>query len=155
MPVETEAKTASPTDMAVFKGNTATLLIFFGDSYPALFSVTSGPLSKGLGQTIIDNASIALLSPGGWATIGSLIVLSYTAVRGRRIWQRNKRYHRIYNGMVTIYDLYSQDSVKLASEMDNLSKASIKMLLEDQITDEQFEKLFRRRDDLIERSTKH
>lgn len=155
MPVDTEAKTASPSDMAVFKGNTATLLIFFGDTYPALFSVTSGPLSKSLGQMILDNTAMTLLSPATWAAIGSLIVLSFTAARGRRIWRQNKRYHRIYNGMVTIYDLYSQDAVKLATEMDNLSKASIKMLLDDQITDEQFEKLLKRRDDLIERSTKH
>jgi hypothetical protein len=155
MPADTEAKAASPADMAVFKGNTATLLIFYGDTYPTLFSTTSGPSSKTLSQTIIDNASIALLSPGGWATIGSLLVLSYTAVRGRKIWQRKKRYHRIYNGMVTIYDLYSHDSKNLAREMEKFSKASIKMLLEDQITDEQFEKLLKRRDDLVERSTKH
>jgi hypothetical protein len=152
MPTNTEVKASSPYEMAILKGNTATFLVFYGDRYPAFFSTTSGPTSKSLSQTIIDNASIALLSPGGWATIGSLLVLSYTAVRGRRIWQRNKRYHHIYNGMVTMYDHYGKDKGKLVSEMDNLSKAAIRMLIEDQITDEQFEKLLKRRDDLMERS---
>ena len=154
MPANTEAKAASPSEMAVCKGNTATLLVFYGDRYPAFFSASSGSPSKSLGQMILDNASAALLSPGGWATIGSLLVLTFTAGRGRKIWQRNKRYHHVYNGMVTIYDHYSQDHAKLVDEMDNLSKASVKMLLEDKITDDQFEKLLKRRDDLIERSTK-
>jgi hypothetical protein len=39
-------------------------------------------------------------------------------------------------------------------EMDTVSKSSIKMLLDDRITDDQFEKLLKRRDNLIERSEK-
>jgi hypothetical protein len=154
MPADTEASSGSPVDMAVFKANTATFLIFTGDTYPAMFSATSGPASKTLSQVILDNAGVALLSPGGWAAVGSILVLSFTAFRGRKVWQRNKRYHHIYNGMVTLYDLYNKDSVKLNKEMDNLSKASVKMVLDDQITDEQFEKLLRRRDDLVDRAAK-
>jgi enoyl reductase-like protein len=56
--------------------------------------------------------------------------------------------------MVTIYDMYSEDSAKFDREMDNVSRSSIKMLLNDRITDEQFEKLLKRRDDLIERLKK-
>jgi hypothetical protein len=154
MPATTEAKTASPADMSLLKGNTATFLIFTGDTYPSVFSVTSGPPVKSLGQAVWDNLTLALLAPGGWATIGSLIVLSYTGLRGRKIWKRNKLYHRIYNSMVTIYDMYSEDSAKFDREMDNVSRSSIKMLLNDRITDEQFEKLLKRRDDLIERLKK-
>lgn len=154
MPANTEAKAAAPTDFGILQGNTATFLIFTGDTYPPLFTTLSGPPAKSLGESMWDSASLWLLSPGGWAAIASLILLSFTALRGRRIWKRNKRYHHIYNSMVTIYDMYSKDHAKLYREMDTLSRASIKMLLDDQITDEQFEKLLKRRDDLIERSEK-
>jgi hypothetical protein len=156
MPATTEAKTALPSDMSPeLKGNTATFRIFTpGDTYPSLFSVTSGPPAKSLSQAVWDNVTLALLSPGGWVTIGSLIVLSVTGLRGRRIWQRNKLYHRIYKSMVTVYEMYSKDRVKFYREMDNVSRSSIKMLLDDRITDEQFEKLLKRRDDLVERSEK-
>jgi hypothetical protein len=154
MPANTEAKAASPTDMSVLKGNTATFYIAYGDTYPQLFTATSGLPAKSLSQAVWDNVTLALLSPGGWATIGSLVVLSFTGLRGRRIWQRNKLYHRIYKSMVTVYEMYSKDLVKFHREMDNVSSSSIKMLLDDRITDEQFEKLLKRRDDLIERSEK-
>jgi hypothetical protein len=154
MPANTEAKAASPADWGPLKGNTATFVIAYGDTYPSLFTVTSGPPAKSLSQAAWDNLTLALLSPGGWATIGSLIVLSFTGLRGRRIWQRNKLYHRIYKSMVTVYDMYSKDPVKFNREMDNVSRSSIKMLLDDRITDEQFDKLLQRRDDLIERSEK-
>jgi hypothetical protein len=154
MPSTTEAKTGSPTDMSVLKGNTATFLIFTGDAYPSLFSATSGPPAKSLSQAVLDNLTLTLLSPGGWVTIGSLIVLSFTGFRGRKIWQRNKLYHHIYKSMVTIYDMYSKDPVKVHRELDNVIRSSIKMLIEDRITDEQFEKLLKRRDDIIERAEK-
>jgi hypothetical protein len=154
MPANTEAKAALPADWGPLKGNTATFVIAYGDTYPSLFTVTSGPPAKSLSQAAWDNLTLALLSPGGWATIGSLIVLSFTGLRGRRIWQRNKLYHRIYKSMVTVYDMYSKDPVKFNREMDNVSRSSIKMLLDDRITDEQFDKLLQRRDDLIERSEK-
>jgi hypothetical protein len=56
--------------------------------------------------------------------------------------------------MVTLYDLYSKDLPRFHQEMDNMSKSIIRMLVEDRITDEQFEKLLKRRDDLVERSDK-
>ena len=57
--------------------------------------------------------------------------------------------------MVTIYDLYSKDLLKFYREMDNVSRSSIKMLLDDRITDEQFERLLKRRDDLLGRLNLH
>ena len=154
MPATTGVKTASPTDMSQLKGNTARFLIFTGDTYPSLFSATSGSPVKSFGQAAWDDASLWLLAPGGWATIGTLIVLSFTGLRGRKIWQRNKLYDHIFKSMVTIYDMYSEDPAKFNREMDNVSKSSIKMLLDDRITDEQFEKLLKRRDDLVRRSEK-
>jgi hypothetical protein len=35
--------------------------------------------------------------------------------------------------------------------MDNMSRTIIRMLIEDHITDEQFDRLLRRRDDLLQR----
>jgi hypothetical protein len=100
----------------------------------------------------LENASLWFLAPGGWAAIGSLIVLSFTGLRGRKIWQRNKLYHHIYKSMVTIYEISSKDLSRFHQEMDNVSSSIFKMLVEDKITDDQFEKLLKRRDDLIERA---
>jgi hypothetical protein len=93
-----------------------------------------------------------VLTPGGWAAIASLTVLLYTGFRGRRIWRRSRLYHRMYNSMVTIYDLYSSNIMKFQQEMANVSSSIFKLLIEDRITDEQFEKLLVRRDDLMKRA---
>ena len=152
MPATTEILSASPTDLSLMKGNTATYLLFTGDSYPSQFSATSGPSAKSLGQIAIENASLWLLAPGGWAAIASLLVLTFTGLRGRRIWQRNKLYHHIYKSLVTIYDVSSKDPPRFHQEMDNVSSSIFKMLVEDKITDDQFEKLLKRRDDLRKRA---
>jgi hypothetical protein len=57
----------------------------------------------------------------------------------------------MYNSMVTIFDLYSSDIIKFHQEMANVSSSIFKLLIEDRITDEQFEKLLVRRDDLVKR----
>jgi hypothetical protein len=154
MPATTEIKSVSPTDISLMKENTATFLLYSGDTYPSQFSVTSGPSTKSLGEIAMENAGLWVLAPGGWAAIGSLIVLSFTGLRGRKIWQRNKLYHHIYKSMVTIYDISSKDTSRFKQEMDNISSSIFKMLVEDRITDDQFEKLLKRRDDLIERANK-
>jgi hypothetical protein len=93
-------------------------------------------------------------TPAGWAAIASLLVLSFTALRGRRIYGRSRMYHRLYHSMVTLYDLYNRDYNRFNTEMENTSKTVFKMMVDDKITDEQFEKLLKRRDDLLERAIK-
>jgi hypothetical protein len=151
MPANTEVKEMSPANMSVQKGNTASFVIARGDEYPASYTVVSGPPAKPLGQIVWENASLWFLTPGGWAAIASLTVLTYTAMRGRRIWRRSKLYHRMYNSMVTIYDLYSGDVIRFHQEMANVSNQIFKLLIEDKVTDDQFEKLLVRRDDLLKR----
>jgi hypothetical protein len=153
MPADTEIKEASPSSLSVSSGNTANFLITKDDTYPAAFTVVSGSPSKPFSQQVWEGVTLWFTTPGGWAAIGSLSLLSFTGLRGRRIWNRNRMYHRVYKSMVTIYDLYSRDLLKFNQEMDNMSRSIIKMLIEDKITDEQFEKLLRRRDDLLLRST--
>lgn len=152
MPANTEVKQTLPFNLSTRSSNTASFLVKVGDYYPESFTVVSGSPTPSFAQTLENDIAIWLLAPGGWAAIASLIVLTYTGFRGRRILSRNKLYHRIYKSMVTIFDLYSKEPSKFYSEMENISKSSIKMLLEDKITDEQFEKLLKRRDDLINRS---
>jgi hypothetical protein len=152
MPASTEIKETSPSSMAVQKVNTASFVKAPADTYPAEFTVVSGAPAKSLGQIMADDASLWFFTPGGWAAIGSLLVLSFTGLRGRRILNRNKLYHRLYKGMVSIYDMYSKDLLKFHQEMENMSRTTIKMLVEDKINDEQFEKLLKRRDDLMTRA---
>ncbi len=54
--------------------------------------------------------------------------------------------------MVTLYDMYSKDNARFHQEMDTVSKTIFKMLVEDKVTDDQFERLLKRRDDLLERA---
>jgi hypothetical protein len=151
MPPNTEIKEMSPLNMSIPRGNTASFVIARGDTYPAQFSAVSGPPAKPLSQIVWEGASAWILTPGGWAAIATLTVLSFTGMRGRRIWRRSKLYHHLYNSMVTIYDLYSTDVIKFHQEMANVSTSIFKLLIEDKITDDQFEKLLVRRDDLLKR----
>lgn len=152
MPAGTEIKETSPTNMTAGTGDTAIFEIARGDPYPEAYIIVSGPLAKSLGQVFAESAAIWMLSPMGWAAIGSLLVLVVTGFRGRTILKRNKTYHRLYKSMVTLFDLYSTDFARFREEIDNVSKSIFKMVVEDQITDDQFEKLLRRRDDLLARA---
>lgn len=152
MPASTEVKEMSPLNMSIPRGNTASFVIARGDTYPESFTVVSGPPTKPLGQIVWENASLWLVTPGGWAAIATLTVLSFTGLRGRRIWRRNRLYHRMYNSMVTIYHLYSSDLMKFHQEMANVSSSIFQLLIQDKITDEQFERLLVRRDDLLKRA---
>ncbi len=152
MPANTEIIESSPSNLALQEGNTATFVKAPEDRYPIAFTVTSGPPAKSLTQVITDSASAWFLTPGGWAAIASLLVITFTALRGRRIWNRNRLYHRLYKSMVTLYDMHPNDYPRFHQEMDSVSRSIIKTLVEDRITDEQFEKLLHRCDDLLERS---
>jgi len=152
MPPNTEVKEAMPASMIVMQGNTASFVKAKGDEYPQAFTVVSGPPAKSFAQAVVDGASVWFLTPSGWAAIGSLLVLSFTALRGRRIWHRSKLYHRLYKSLVTIYDMYAKDLIRFHQEMDIISRNIVSMLIEDRINDEQFEKLLQRRDDLLRRA---
>jgi hypothetical protein len=93
-----------------------------------------------------------MLTPIGWTATGSLLALVITGLRGRTILKRNNTYRRLFKSIVTLFDLYSQDPQRFHREMDSVSKSIFKMVVEDRITDDQFEKLLRRRDDLLERA---
>lgn len=151
MPPNTEAKEASPAQMALLRSNTASFAKTKDDKYPQAFTVVSGPPAKSFGQAFWEGANLWFVTPGGWAAIASLSVLSFTGLRGRKIWHRSKLYHRLYKTLVTVYDMYSKDLIKFNQEMDNISRTIIRMLVEDKITDDQFEKLLQRRDDLLQR----
>lgn len=152
MPANSDVKEATPSNMCIINGNTATFVIGKDEKYPSAFTVISGPPTKSLSQTLWEGASLWLFTPGGWATMASITVLSFTALRGRRILNRNKLYHRLYKSIVTIYDMYVGDTLKFHQEMDKLSRSIFTMLVQDRITEEQFEKLLQRRDDLIKRT---
>ncbi len=151
MPPDTEVLEASPSSMVILQGNTASFVKGTDDQYPTAFTVVSGPPAKSFSQAFLEGAGLWLFTPGGWAAIASLLVLSFTGLRGRRIWHRNKLYHRLYKSLVTVYDMYSNDLLRFNQEMDSMSKSIIKLFIEDRVTDEQFEKLLSRRDDLLQR----
>ena len=158
MPADTVIIDATPAEYRVEQDkmpqNTAAFIISNLQLYPTKYTIVSGPLVKSTGQIVQEALSAWFLTPTGWAAIGSLSVLSFTGLRGRTIWRRSRLYHRLYKSMVTLYDLYAKDDQRFHSEMDNVSKSIFKMMVDDKITDDQFERLLKRRDDLLERADK-
>lgn len=82
----------------------------------------------------------------------SMIAIIYTAVRGKRVWDQQKRYHRLYWSMVSLYDHYTGDYAKFYQEIDDLSESITRYFVDDKLNDTQFDKLLTRRDDLITRA---
>jgi len=154
MPSNTEVRSASPSSMSTWSGNTVTFTIHAGNRYPMEFSVTSGPAIKDVTQSFLESAGRWLIEPSTWVAFATLAVLLYTSFRGKRIWSRRKTYYRLYRSMVNIYDHYSLNFAQFYQEIENLSRSITKYFIEDKITDDQFDKLLTRRDDLIERAKK-
>jgi hypothetical protein len=158
MPAETVIMEATPEEFRVLQDNmpqnTAAFTITHGELYPQNYTVISGPQIKSSAQVVAEALNVWFLTPAGWAAIGSITVLSITGLRGRRVWRRNGLYHRLYKSMVTLFDLYAKDDQRFNAEMDIVSKTVFKMMVDDKITDDQFERLLKRRDDLLERADK-
>ena len=154
MPANTEVKEAAPCGKYSSIANVATFVIQTGDVYPESYVVISGSPSKSIGQAFFEAASNWALTPTGWAAIGTVIVLSLTGIRGRTVWKRSKMYHRLYKSMVTLYELYHGDRARFTDELQAVSVSVFKMLVQDQITEDQFENLLKLRDDLLERVSK-
>jgi hypothetical protein len=152
MPADTEVKEMTPGVIGVPNGNMATFTLERGDTYPSSLKIVSGPPTKSLWEVFINSASAWIFTPSGWAAIGSLVLLGVTGIRGRKIWRRGKMYHRIYKSMVPLYELYSKDSPRFREEMENVSRSIFKLFVEDKINEEQFERLLKRSDDLLERA---
>jgi hypothetical protein len=152
MPATTVTKEFSPQHLSFDSGsNVGSFVLQHGDTYPKAFTVVSGPPLK---NALFDAITTWFTTPPGLAATASLLVLAATVMRGRRVYGRNRLYRRLYRTMVTVYDLYSKDIQRFRVEMDGISKTVFKMMVDDKITDEQFEKLLKRRDDLLERADK-
>ena len=154
MPSNTIIKEAIPSEISTYSGNIVTFSLGENNTYPESFKVTSGPSTKDFGQVFLENIGRWLTEPEIWLAIISAIALIYAAFRGKDIWKRKKTYNRLYKSMINIFDRYSLDYSKFYEEIENLSKSITKFFIEDKISDEQFDKLFARSDDLIERVQK-
>jgi hypothetical protein len=152
MPSNTVIKDVLPSEISKSNGNTVTFSLSENNIYPESFKITSGPPTKDFGQIFLENIGRWITEPEIWVAIITAIALVYAAFRGKDILKRKKTYYRLYKSMVNIFDRHSLDYPKFYQEIENLSKSITKYFIEDRINDEQFEKLFARRDDLIERA---
>ncbi|MCK5593149.1 hypothetical protein KAI31_03525, partial [Candidatus Bathyarchaeota archaeon] len=153
MPSETAVYSASPANMSQLIDNKAIFMMGPEDRYPDVLQADSGPPVKDLSQMIYENAGRWLAEPATWVAFGTLVVLSYTAFRGKQVWNRRKTYYRLYKSMVNMYDHYSSNFKEFQEEMDTLSKSITKYFIEDKINDDQFDRLLTRRDDLVKRAS--
>jgi len=154
MPPSTEVRSTSPLNMSTYFANIVTFTIHEGDRYPESFSVTSGSPTKDFMQNFVENAGRWIMEPSTWVAFATLAVLLYTAFRGKQIWGRRKTYYRLYRSMVNIYDHYALSFPQFYQEIENISRSITRYFVEDKLTDDQFDKLLTRRDDLIERAKK-
>ncbi|MEM2112196.1 MAG: hypothetical protein QXX08_10050 [Candidatus Bathyarchaeia archaeon] len=154
MPPDTEVVKASPSNITTWSGNAVTFTIHTGDIYPKSFSITSAVPSKSTTQIFLESAGQWIMLPSSWVAIGSLIVIFYTAFRGGRMWGRRRTYYRLYRSMVSIYDHYASNYSQFFVEMENLSVSILRYFIDDKITDDQFEKLLRARDNLMNKVKK-
>jgi len=152
MPSDTAIEDVSPSEISTSSGNIVTFSLSENNIYPESFIVTSGPPTKDFGQIFFENLGRWITEPEIWVAIITAIALIYAAFRGKDILKRKKTYYRLYKSMVNIFDSYSVDYPKFYQEIENLSKSITKYFIEDRINDEQFEKLFAGRDDLIDRA---
>jgi len=153
MPSGTAVYNASPANMSQLMDNKAIFMMGPEDHYPDVLQAESGPPVKDLQQMIYENAGRWLVDPTTWVAFGTLVALSYTAFRGKQMWNRRKTYYRLYKSMVNTYAHYSSNFKELQAEMDTLSKSIIKYFIEDKINDDQFDRLLARRDDLVKRAS--
>jgi hypothetical protein len=152
MPSDTEVKQTFPAELSTKDMNYARFTLNESSRYPAEFSVVSGPQTKDLSQILFENAESWVMDPKMWVVFGSLIALFYTALRGNQLWTRRKTYYRLYRSLVTAFDRYSHDPARFKQEMEALSKLTTTYFIEDRITDDHFDKLLTRRDDLLARA---
>jgi hypothetical protein len=154
MPSDTEVLHVSPANISNYSGNIMMVTLTEEDRYPESFSGISGPPVKSFSQIFIESFFIVVGDPSAWLAFVSLLAIGYTGFQGRRVWSRRKTYYRLYRSMVSLYNRYSTNFDKLFDEIESLSTAITTYFVEGKISDDQFDKLLTRRDDLIERANK-
>jgi hypothetical protein len=152
MPSDSEVRATSPSEISARSDNTAVFTLREGDVYPSSIDVTSGPPEKGFTEIVMENFVRWATEPEIWVALGTAAVAFYAAFRGNRMWGRQKTYYRLYRSMVKLYDHYSSDFERFSQEMESLSKSFSEYFIDDRITDDQFDKLLTRRDDLMDRA---
>jgi hypothetical protein len=83
--------------------------------------------------------------------------LAYSTQHHRTPWQENMEAQQALPSHLQelgyhLRRFLKRPSPRFHQEIDNLSISIFKMLVEDKISDDQFEKLLKRRDDLLERA---
>jgi hypothetical protein len=151
MPSDTEVNEALPSKISTYNFNSVTYSLTKNDTYPQSFKVTSGPPIQDFSEIFFENIGRWITEPEIWVALATAVALIYAAFHGKGILNKRKTYHRLYRTMVSIFDRYSLNYSQFYKEIENLSKSITKYFIEDQITDEQFDKLFARKDDLLER----
>ena len=154
MPSDTEVLDASPANISHYSGNIIVFDLTQADRYPESFYGTSGPPIKSFSQIFVESFFIVVGDPSAWLAFVSLLAIGYTGFQGRRVWSRRKTYYRLYRSMVSLYNRYAHNFDKLFDEIEKLSMSITAYFVEDKITDDQFDKLLARRDDLLERANK-
>lgn len=151
MPAETYVRNSSAPHLTTYNNNVATFQLHGVDAYPNSLWVLSGPLLQDFPQVFLDNARQWVLDPTRWLAFGSLIVLAYTAVQGKRLLSRQKTYSRLSRRMVTAYHQYTTEPTKFTQEMDAILTSVAASFIDEKINEDQFDKLVSRHDDLTQR----
>lgn len=104
---------------------------------------------ESLSQVIGEAVSSWILDPRTYAAILTLVALGWIKFSSRKILESKQH---LYRNIVSLYHQHTSDLLTFRQEIDKLTRFIFESFIVGRISDEQFENLFERRDDLLERT---
>lgn len=137
MPPQSEVESINPSNLGTFKKNAATFTVSANDRLPTSFMVVSGPHKKDLTEMIIENFT----SPDRILVMGGVVTVAFSGFQGMGMLRRRRTYNRTARLIAKIFHEYKATPDRLRQELSTLHVSLYRFFVENQITDEQFEKL--------------
>ena len=150
MPSQSEVESINPSNLGSFKKNTATFTVSANDRLPASFTVDSGPHKKDLTEMIIENFT----SPDRILVMGGVITVAISGFQGMNMLRRRRTYSRTARLIAKVFHEYGATPDRLRQELSIIHTSLYRFFIENQITDEQFEKLLAMVDRILKEELK-
>ncbi|UCE29303.1 MAG: hypothetical protein JSV85_00785, partial [Candidatus Bathyarchaeota archaeon] len=142
MPSATEVVETTGTPSQI-DNNLAIFTVQQGERLPVSFTVKSMPPQ----ETMFD----VLANPEVLAAIITVLIVFPSGLQGIRMFSRRRTYNRLLTLLVKLYREHKSNPETLKKEMDNLTETIFMSFVQNNVTDEQLERLLHRKDDLLSR----
>jgi len=146
MPSQSEVESITPSNLGQYKKNTATFTISASGRLPSSFTVISGPHVSSLTETIIDTFT----SPSQIIVMASVVTIAISGFSGVGMLRKRRTHNRTAKLIAAVYRDYRKDHEKFDQELDRIHDLLYRLVAEDKISDDQFDKLL----DILEKTHK-